>query len=295
MSKSKINNLKNQVQWLIIRITIWLIYHFSINIRLQNILLFPIASFKIMTNYRNWNAYVKYKCIIGSNKNRIQFIINTFIRKASDAILARVLYKYPDCFSKYVIVKGNIYVKELQRENKGVLVIGNHGGPFMLQTFLFSKVFNIPLSSYSSPGVKTRTDQNEEINQLIQQFPVYYRGEEKKLLNALLSGEWINILLDVTINSHQSPNCLFANHQIQLSQFPFRIAIKYNIPILYLEIKRVKRGSKVQITIRPIDNFSHPDEGLNKYVQYLESTIFSDNYSNTLMPFVLENTQKLQI
>ncbi|WP_461632525.1 hypothetical protein [Labilibaculum euxinus] len=208
-------------------------------------------------------------------------------------ILSRLLDRYPDCFSKYVTVKGDIYVKELQHQNNGVLVIGNHGGPLMLQTFLFSKVFNIPLSSYSSLGLKTLIDENKEINQLIHQFPVYFQGEEKKFLNALLSGEWINMLLDVGINSHQSPNCIFADHQLQLSQFPFRIALKYNIPILYLEIKRGKREKKIQISIRPVNNFSRPDEGLNKYVQYLESTIFSDNYSNTLMPFVLKNAQKL--
>lgn len=295
MCSDKMNNLKKQVQWLIVRIITWLVYHFSINIKLLNVLLFPLTLFQIIRNYKKWNVYVRYKYIIGSNKSSVQFIINTFTRKTSDAILARVLNKYPGCFSKYVSVKGDVYVKELQRENKGVIVIGNHGGPFMLQTFVFSKVFNIPLSSYSSPSLKARTDrdQDREINQLIQQFPVYFVGEEKKFLNALLAGEWINILLDVTVNSNLSPNCTFAEHPIQLSQFPFRIALKYNIPVLYTEVKRVQKGTRIQIDIRPVNNFSDPDEGLHKYVEYLESTIFSDNYSNTLMPFVLQTAKTI--
>nr|WP_321358065.1 hypothetical protein [uncultured Draconibacterium sp.] len=291
MSKSKLNNLKYHIQWLIIQIITWSSYHLSINIKLWEILLFPVTFLRIVANHKKWETYIEYKNIIGNNKNGIQFIINTYTRKISNSILSRVLYSYPDYFSKYVILKGEHYVKDLQHSNKGVLVIGNHGGPFMLQTFLFSKIFNIPLSSYSASWLKNNKNFGEEINQLIEESPVYFTGEEKKFLNALLSGEWINILLDVTVNSHHSPNCVFANHNIQFSKFPFRIALKYDIPILYVEIKREEKGNKIQINIQPINNFLNAEEGLNKYVQYLESTIFSDNYSNTLMPFVLKGTK----
>lgn len=276
------------IKWIIIQSITWLIYHFSLSIKLQNIFLFPISFYPAIKNYKKWNTYLKYKKIIGNTECSIKFIINIYTRKTTNSFLSRVFYKYPNCFSKYVDVEGGEHVLALQHKGKGVLVIGNHGGPFMLQTFLFTNIFNIPLSSYSNPLLKTRSSQDDEINKLIQKFPVYFVGEEKKLLNALLSGEWINMLLDVTVNSHQTPNCQFANRNIQLSQFPFRIALKYNIPILYLE---VKRGKKIHITLRPINNFSHANEGLKTYVQFLESTIFSDNYSNTLMPFVLENSK----
>ncbi len=294
MSKSTINILKRHVQWLFQIIT-WIIYRFSISINFLEILVFPITFCRIIKNCNKWNTYAKYKYAIGNNKNSMQFILNTFSRQTTDTILSMVLYKYPDCFSKYVIVEGEDYVKEFQRTNKGVLVIGNHGGPLMLQTYLFSKVFNIPLSSYSAPWLKSETYLSKEINQLVQQSPVYFTGEEKKFLKALLSGEWINILLDVDVNEHQSPNCTFANHPIQLSQFPFRISLKYNIPILYLEIKRGGNGDKIQINIRPINKFSKPEDGLNKYVQFLESTIFSDYYSNKLMPFVLQKVYKTTV
>jgi lauroyl/myristoyl acyltransferase len=231
--------------------------------------------------------------MIGSNKSNIQFIAGFFTQKATDQVVSHIICKYPDCFSKYIDIKGDAFVKELQLRNSGVLVIGNHGGPVMLQTYLFSEIFSIPLSSYSAPWIKNHKNTKSERDQLLHRFPLYYKGEEKKLLNALLSGEWVNMLLDVNFNGHQTPNCIFAKHHIELSQFPFRIALKYNIPILYIEVKRIKSGSKIQINIKPIDNFTHPDEGLKQYVQNLESTIFTDNYSNTNMHIVLRNVQQI--
>ena len=277
----------NKIKWLILQIIIWLIRRISINIKVIEILMFPITLLFAIKSYKKWGAYIKYMNIIGNNKSKIQFIINTYTRKISNAIMAKLLYSYPNVFTKYVILKGENYVKDIKHNKKGVFVIGNHGGPFMLQTFLFSKIFNIPLSSYSAPWLKTRKDFGKEISLLLKQSSVYFKGEEKKMLKALLFGEWINILLDVTVNAHQKPNCTFAGHPIQLSLFPFRIALKYDIPILYVGIKR--ENSKIEIEIHLIENFSNAEEGLNKYVKHLETTIFSDNYSNTLMPFVLQN------
>ena len=289
MIKDKIHNFTNKV----FLICLWIIHHFSISIKLLNILFLPVAFFYSIKNFSEWKLLLKYKGIIGSNKSNIQFITGFFTQKATDQVLSHLLCTYPDCFSKYVEIKGDAFVKELQHRNSGVWVIGNHGGPVMLQTYLFSEIFGIPLSSYSAPWIKNRKNTNSERDQLLHRFPVYCKGEEKKLLNALLSGEWVNILLDINVNGHQTPNCIFANHHIELSQFPFRIALKYNIPILYIEVKRIKSGSKIQITIKPIDNFTHPNEGLKQYVQNLESTIFTDNYSNTNMHIVLRNVHQI--
>jgi hypothetical protein len=56
------------------------------------------------------------------------------------------------------------------------------------------------------------------------------------------------------------------------------VAIKYNIPILFVGVTRNKR--QYTVSILPIDEFKTPKEGLGKYIALLTQLICNDPYAS---------------
>jgi lauroyl/myristoyl acyltransferase len=220
---------------------------------------------------------MRYKKAVNNSQRNIVFLFNCFLSKSYDWIFHHLVSENPEKYLKYVCIEGEEYVRQLLDKDTGVILISGHFGP-LFRTQLFKEVFGICVSSFASEDNKKYFKNSpEKKNKIIASFPIYAVGEEKQFQEALLRKEWINFLNDVPLAKRGSQNHTLFGKTIYLSEFPFKISLKYNIPILFVGTTRIK--SQYYVSILPIDEFHTQGEGLEKYIALLEKLLCHDPYA----------------
>lgn len=245
------------------------------------------AVFKALEVRNHMSNIQHFRKNIGCEESNLTFLTKYFIRRSSDAMLGRLLCESPEYYFSCIEIEGEEHVQKLTGLDRGVLVLGSHGGPVMLRSFLFWEKFGIPLGSFASKKSYIRNQNRQPLlarDRLLKSMPFYSAGQEKKLLQGILGGEWVNMLIDYKLNSQHPVNCYIAGRHAALSEFPFRISLKYNIPILFTGIIRSQNSDKVLVNIQPLTDFNNPTEGLGLYVKNLEVLLKKDPYSNNTIP-----------
>lgn len=224
---------------------------------------------------------IRYKKAIKNSQRNIVFLFNCFLNRGYDWIFPCLFAENPRKYWKYVCIDGKEYVKQLMDKDTGVILISGHFGP-ILQTLLFKEVFGISLSTFASAEVKKRIfNSSAKIDKIKSSFPYYVVGEEKQFQEGLLRKEWINFLNDVPVKKRSSDNPNLFGKDVYLSELPFKVSLKYNIPILFVGMTRIKR--QYHVSILPISEFSTQREGLEKYVALLEKLLSRDPYAGTFI------------
>jgi hypothetical protein len=257
---------------------------------LKIVLRTPLNSFRfffILIVSTLWTAYefrkkigniLDYKKALNNSQKNIVFLFNCFLNKTYDRIFPRLIAENPKKYLKYVCIEGEEYVRQLMDNDRGVILISGHFGPVFFRTLLFKEVFGIGISSFSSAGIKKYAlNSSAKIHKIFSSFPIYVVGEEKQFQEGLLRKEWINFPNDVPVKERGSCHHTLLGKNIYFSEFPFKVSIKYNIPILFVGITKIKR--QYYVSIFPIDEFCTQEEGLKKYIVLLERLLCHDPYA----------------
>ena len=72
-------------------------------------------------------------------------------------------------------------------------------------------------------------------------------------------------------------NYTLLGKNVYFSELPFKVSIKYNIPILFVGTIRIKH--QYHVSILPIDKFQTQQEGLEKYIKLIEELLCRDPYA----------------
>lgn len=253
----------------------------------------PLNSYRflfILVVVTLWDIYMcrekignimRYKKAINNSQRNIVFLFNCFLSKSYDWIFHHIVAENPDKYLKYVCIEGEEYVRKLMDKDTGVILISGHFGP-LFRTQLFKEMFGIGVSSFASvDNKKMYYNSSEKKHKIISSFPIYAVGEEKEFQKGLLRKEWINFLNDVPVEERDSQKHTLFGKKIYLSEFPFKVAIKYNIPILFVGTTRIK--SQYYVSILPIDEFYTPGEGLEKYIALLEKLLCRDPHAGSII------------
>ena len=226
-----------------------------------------------------------YKKALNNSQKNIVFLFNYFLNKTYDRIFPHLIVENPKKYLKYVCIEGEEYVRQLMDNDRGVILISGHFGPMFrtLRTLLFKEVFGIGISSFASVDTKNiYCNSSEKIHKIMSSFPIYAVGEEKQFLEGLLRKEWISFLNDVSLKKRASSrNHTLFGKNVYFSELPFKLSIKYNIPILFLGTTRIKR--QYLLSILPIDEFSTQEEGLEKYIALIEKLLCHDPYGDNFI------------
>ena len=259
---------------------------FRIPARILPIIMLPLALLRAGTSLRSWPQLLRYRDITGCPDNKIFFLFNYFFRRSTEPILGMMICEKPEKFLPQIRITGGEHVTKLKDSAHGVLVIGNHGGPQLLQSFLFAQVFGVPLGSYTDRFNRWARERPAltACERIFKSQPCYRTGQEKALLKGLLSGVWVNMLLDSPLQQQLLNNCRLLGSDVALSQFPFRISLQYAVPLLFVGIERSAESGRILVTIEPIENFDNPLEGLSLYVEKLEKILRTDPYGNSHVP-----------
>ena len=225
----------------------------------------------------NIESIMRYKKAINNSQGNIVFLFNFFLSESYDKIFSRIIAENPKKYLQYVCIEGEEYVRQLMDNDRGVILISGHFGP-MFRTLLFKEVFGIGVSSFAGAGAKKQIcNSSEKQYKIISSFPIYAVGEEKQFLDGLQRNEWINFLNDVSMKKRDSYQHTLFGKNIYFSEFPFKVSIKYNVPILFVGTTRIKR--QYHVSIFPICEFYTQKEGLEKYIALIEKLLCRDPYA----------------
>jgi lauroyl/myristoyl acyltransferase len=237
-----------------------------------------------------WNIYIfreiigniiRYKKAINNSQRNVVFVYNCFLSESYNWIFRHLVAENPNKYLKYVSIEGKEYVRRLMDKDTGVILISGHFGP-MFRTLLFKELFGIGVSSFATADNKKKyLNSPEKKNKIISSFPIYAVGEEKQFQEGLLRKEWINFLNDVPVEKRGSHNYTLFGKNIYLSEFPFKVSLKYNIPILFVGTTRIKR--QYHVSIMPMNEFHTQGEGLEKYIALLETLLCRDPYAGSFI------------
>lgn len=257
----------------------------KVSYRILPVVMLPYALLRGAMSVKEWKQLLRYKDLVACADNSLKFLVYFFLRRSTDLISGMMIVENPEKFLPNIQINGQEYVQKLKSNRHGVLVISNHGGPIMLQTFLFTQIMGIPLGSFTnrmSRWAKKRSILLEG-EKVFKSLPCYRTGEEKSLLKGLLSGGWVNMLLDTPM-AYENANCRLLNRDTALSLFPFRVSIKHSIPLLFVGIVQSFKDGTIKVSIEPVENFSTSTQGLEQYAEKLERLLREDPYGNSNVP-----------
>jgi lauroyl/myristoyl acyltransferase len=278
--KNIIKKFEEKLKNIIFKITVWT----------------PLNSYRlsfILTVLTLWHTFrcrqkigniLRYKKVINNSQTDIVFIFNCFLSYTYDWLFHNLVAENPNKYLKYVFIEGKEYVRQLMDKDIGVILISGHFGP-PFRALLFKEMFGIGVSSFVSVGYKKKIlNSSAKIHKINSSFPIYAVGEEKQFQKGLLRKEWINFLNDVPVKKRGPSQHTLFDKNIYFSEFPFKVSIKYNIPILFVGTARIKR--QYHVFILPIDEFQTQAEGLEKYIALIEKLLCHDPYAGL---YIAEN------
>jgi len=221
---------------------------------------------------------LRYKKALKNSQNSIAFVFNCFRSHNYGRIFPHLLAENPKKYLRYIRMEGEKHVRQMISKDTGVILISGHFGP-MFRTFLFKEVFDIGVSTFSNMRFKEKVSASRaKLHQVNSSFPYYAVGEEKQFQEGLLRKEWINFLNDVPVGKRDSNQQTLFGKRIYFSELPFKLSLKYNIPVLFVGTTKISRDFFVSIA--PIEGFQTPAEGLRQYIGLVEKTLIRDPYAN---------------
>ena len=100
---------------------------------------------------------------------------------------------------------------------------------------------------------------------------------EKKFLKHIKEGGVAAILIDLPIEKKSGGTVKYFGHPLKLSNFPFRIALKHKIPILFALFEKNDIGG-YSLRLTRAEVFKAPEDGLAAYVKLLEEKVKADPF-----------------
>lgn len=278
--ENAVKRLKGGVKKVVIKIALWT----------------PLNSYRfffVLVVSTLWIAYtcrkkigniLGYKETIKNSQNNIVFLFNYFLSKTYGRLFPHLIAENPKKYLKYVSIEGAEYVRQLIDNDRGVILISGHFGHMSptLRALLFKGVFGISVSSFmTAENKKYFLNSSAKKHKVFSSYPIYTVGEEKQFLEGLLRKEWISFLNDISLKQRGHCNHTLFSKNIYFSELPFKLSIKYNIPILFLGTTRIKR--QYLLSILPIDSFCTQEEGLEKYISLIEKILCYDPYASNFI------------
>lgn len=253
----------------------------------------PLESWRfslILFFFTFWTAYVsrpyfgnilKYKRAIKNSDGNLKFLFNCFFRKSYDRLFPQLLAEDPGKYLKYVRIEGEEHIRRLREKNTGVILLSGHFGP-AFRSLVFKEALGMDVSTFSDGNYRKKiSNSSAKLYRINSSFPYYAVGEEKQFQEALQRGEWINFLNDVPLKKRDSQNFTLFGKEMYVSELPFKVSLKNNIPILFVGVTRKKL--RYHVSVMPMDNFSTQKEGLSKYILLLEKVLSADPYSGVFI------------
>jgi len=202
-------------------------------------------------------------------------------------------YENKNTFHKYINVKDiGLVMRELSG-GKGVIIIGFHCSVRIYGLIFYENKIRLKILASADFYKKTnpmlisclQTKLDRYINNNYCFVEANY--SERALVRHVINGGAVLVYIDFPLTEGKSYEMNFFGYPIKFSAFPFKMALRYNIPLFFSFVSERKDGS-YSLSVIPSGNFSTPEEGLSKYIQMLQAVIKENPFMWAFTPVFWE-------
>ena len=245
----------------------------------------------LILDLKNWRNIVRFFDHIGGSCPRWKSVYKYYQEHSFSKIWCFMLYEVPSLWGNDVSMRELEPLKDVIGSGKGAILLGSHYGPW-IASFLLAKA-NIASRPYVSKHMAKYMEKRSRATLLNRDSlgflrPTYHRftggldyistGSEREMIQYLKDGGIIIFYNDTIFFERDTfVPFVFLGVQARFSAFPFRVALKYDVPILYFNTIKLQSGA-YQLKVVEFKAFSSPSEGLGQYVSYLERDILENPY-----------------
>lgn len=248
---------------------------FAARVRATFYFIFKYKKHKKITEIRKFAQHC------GSNLPKWLFVYKFLVQRETDNLWCLLFHEVPNQLQKYISITNKELLENALTSKKGAVLLGMHYGPaftrFLLKrenihikTLILSNHFK-NLEKYQSKIIKPlilKKDKFSEDNENYIEAVKY----ERKLITSLKEGIPVMIYADFIGPYKKGITENFLGLPMEISSFPFKLALKYNVPVFLCSYKKALKGV-YDLSFVKIEDFNSPEEGVHKYLGLLERKI----------------------
>jgi len=212
-----------------------------------------------------WRAIKRFAQYTGSPLPALLYIAKYFLQQGKDGVWGYVFCEAPSVLDQYVTTRNVEAVKHALAGGKGAIVLGAHYGPvlyaYMLNRMysnvkvLYAKEFVMQLHNAGTLVLKPLRSKkvvllNDPDGVLVSQ------KDEKQLVDHVKKGGMVGTHVDFPGPAGKVGTTPFFGISIRPHVFPFRLALKYDVPVFSAFSRKLSEGH-IEWTLSLAENTPH--------------------------------------
>ena len=240
-----------------------------------------IGLFLMFLKIDRWKAIKRFARHTGSPLPALLYIAKYFVQQGKDGVWGYVFCEAPSVLDQYVTIQNVEAMKQALAKGKGAIVLGAHYGP-VLCTYMLDRMHFDVKSLVSKSFVRHLHNAGTLVLKPLRSKKIRFlnesgvflvsREEEKYLFDHVRKGGMVKMDIDYPGPSKNAETAPFLGISISPHLFPFRLALKYDVPVFFCFFNRNKYGAYL-INFIPSGEYSTPEEGFRRYLYRLQTQI----------------------
>lgn len=274
-----IQNLK----FLMIKITGFIIRIAPFKVHLLDTLGFFLGLIDMCLQSKKWKAIADFTRQSGSTLPGCLFLIKCFVQRGKDKIWSRIVWEVPNFPKKYILFENKDLLDKTIKDGKGAILVGAHYGPMFFSYFFREINYNFKIIVGKGVLKNLHNSLVLGINSLIVKRELFLKDSqsyvmakpsrsEKEIAPHIKKGGVFLIINDRHFKCNENDNTGFFGFPGRFSYFPFRLGLKYNVPVFFCFFNRAQNGGYC-LKFSPSGDFKTPEEGVKKYASFLQKQI----------------------
>ncbi|MFA6056046.1 MAG: hypothetical protein WC769_11810 [Thermodesulfovibrionales bacterium] len=255
-----------------------------------------IGLFFMFLRIGQWGAITRFARHIGSPLPALLYLVKYFTQQGKDGVWGYVFCEAPSVLDQYVTTWNAEALRNALAGGKGAIVLGAHYGPALNSYMLYRMHFNLKIlfakeyvmHLYNAGTLVLKPFRSKKVMFLNDSGVVLVsRKQEKHLVSHVKKGGLIALTLDFPGPTRKDATVSLFGLSICPHVFPFRLALKYEIPVFFYLFNNMKHGG-YRLDFIPIGEYSTPEEGFRRYLSRLQAQIEEYPFMWSTIPHFFE-------
>ncbi len=246
----------------------------------------------LCVNFRRWKAVAAFARDTHSLP-AWRYVLRFFMQAGRDRVWAHAYYEGDSRLDRFVTVEDLPALRGAVEKGRGVLLLGAHYGPFITRLALYKHGTDVrQLIAADSIGqaealsaVVLKPLRSRQLSFFLEsERPLTAGKSEKEMARCLRAGGVVHMMLDFPGVGPGSVPARILGLPVKFNGFPFRLALRYDIPLLFCFFEQAPRAG-YRLRFVPLPPFSTPDEGAQAYALLLQQRLQEDPFLWRFLPY----------